>query len=132
MLLESLIFLSKTKDYEEKIKLYFDINALKSLGYAPQLSQCNVCGHIESFKNISVVEGGVICRKCSKDLNSNISIHPSIIKLIEYILVMPLSEYLKKEMNSLLVEKTDIFINSYINYYLGLSNLKTKKFLKIY
>ena len=132
LLIDSLMFLSKTEGYEENIKLYFEINALKALGYMPEVKECISCGVTEEFKKISIQDGGVVCEKCSAKMPQAISIHPMMVQLIAFVSENTIGDYLKKEINSLLIDKMDIFINSYLEYYLGLKYLKSKKFLKIY
>ncbi|MBN2261129.1 MAG: DNA repair protein RecO [Clostridiales bacterium] len=132
LLIESLMILNKTTGYEEKLKLYFEFKALKALGYAPLVNQCMICSKKENFNKFSVTSGGVICKECSKKHPSAIDLHPMVIKLMQFTLSSNISEYLKKDINSLLIDKMDIFINSYMEYYLQMGNIKSKKFLKIY
>lgn len=130
ILLNSLHYLSSTESLEEKIKIYFEIHALKALGYSPIVNRCVVCNEKEEFTHFSVVNGGVVCKKCYNE--NGVKVHKAVIKLIEYILMTDIESYLKKEINDLLVDELDIIINSYIDYHLSVGNIKSKKFLKMY
>ncbi len=133
LLLESLHCLSENTGVEEKLKLYFELRALKALGVMPQTHRCVNCGKVqEKFHAISIDEGGVVCDECHKNLHQGIRIHSTIALLMDYVDKTNISDFVKKEIDGLLVTKMDIFINSYIDYHLGLSNIKSKKFLKIY
>jgi DNA repair protein RecO (recombination protein O) len=130
--IESLTILSKTKGYEEKLKLYFELMTLKALGYEPLVTECALCGKKEVFKKFSVADGGVVCSECASKNNGSVELHPKLIQLMQFILKSNIYEYMKKEINSLFIDKMDIFINSYTDYYLATGKLKSKKFLKIY
>jgi len=74
----------------------------------------------------------VVCAECHESTGKGFKIHPAMVQLMRYILMAPLGEYLEKDINGLLLEKMDIFINNYLMYHLNLAPLKTRKFLKIY
>jgi DNA repair protein RecO (recombination protein O) len=133
LLWDSLQYLSNTKGVEERLKLYFELRALKAMGVMPQVHQCVNCGKTqEKFHAISIEEGGVVCDDCHKDLHQGMRIHSTMALLMDYVDKTKIGDFVKKEIDGLLVTKMDIFINSYVDYHLGLSNLKSKKFLKIY
>jgi len=130
LLLDALTALHRDK--LEEVKTYFEVRSLKALGVLPELSACTKCGGKENLTYFSIPEGGVVCTECHQSTRRGEKIHPAMIQLMRFILRASLEEYLKKEINGLLLDKMDIFINDYMAYHLDLAPLKTKKFLKIY
>jgi DNA repair protein RecO (recombination protein O) len=132
-LIEALMYLDKTQGYEEKIKLHFELNTLRYLGIMPEVTQCIHCGKKdEHFRYISMAHGGVVCTTCLEKGNEAAKIHPTLVELMAFTTRIRMGEFLKKDINGLLIEKMDIFINSFIDYHLGVSRIKSRKFLKIY
>lgn len=70
------------------IYYYFLWNLLSILGYRPELYQCLICQKRLRPEKLyfSPKEGGIICQKCAKDINSFFEIEPEIVKIIRIIL----------------------------------------------
>lgn len=133
LLLESIEWLARREGVEEKLKLHFEIRMLRVLGLQPQTDSCVHCGaRQDRFHAFDVPGGGVVCNDCHTRGQLGIRIHSTQVALIAYVLKERVETLLDKPIDRLLLEKMDILMNSYMDYHLGLTQLKSRKFLKIY
>lgn len=130
---DALKALASKEGVEEKLRLYFEMKALGLLGYQPQVERCVVCGAEQPrYHAFDVPDGGVVCDPCHSRDGKGMRTHSTILLLMAYVQNTDLEHFLGKEIDGLLISKLDILINSYMEYHLGLANLKSKRFLEIF
>ena len=115
------------------LKNYFEIHLIKSLGLMPKIDSCMKCGKATSAGSLAYLDissGGVVCSECMVDGDNALRISPTLLKYFEFISKVDYYTFVKKEINGLLAEKMDIILNRYLEYYLGISKLKSYKFMK--
>ncbi len=91
LLVESFIKLNtryKKKDTVYKVYYYFFWSFLFLLGYRPEIYNCVLCQKklVPEKLFFGSKEGGVVCHKCSKDMETREYITPEVIKIIRVIL----------------------------------------------
>lgn len=126
-------FLNEVEQREKEfltLFLAFEIKLLKYLGQMPQIRTCIKCNTIDDLKFISIIDGGVLCVNCSKNLANQrliYEINSVIIKMIDFILKNPLSALEKVKIDKDIINLLDDMLKSYFSYHLDVFKLNSEK-----
>jgi DNA repair protein RecO (recombination protein O) len=131
LLIKNLYFLTYSDVSWKKLKNYFDISILKILGLKPTLSTCSICSNdVKSAEYFSISDNGVVCDNCIKNMTNGLKVNEKVLKYMEFCDKTDIVDFVRKDISSLLIEKMDIILNSYLIYHLKVNELKSYKFIK--
>lgn len=125
----------RTKEYETLV-LGFQVKALALAGIMPELDKCVICGKKEVFSAISIKDGGVLCKKCSNNIdidNKHALIFFAefgIVNVLKYFLINPLRNLEGIALNKETGKLISIILKEYMAYYLDIGNLKSEFFFR--
>lgn len=126
-LLQTFIWIHEDKDLDI-LQLMYELKMYKKGGFAPQLHQCVNCGRTDDNYSFSVMEGGLLCRRCNHMDTEAVFLSPTIVKLLRICLDVDVTRVgnisVKKENKELLKQLMDQYYERYGGYF-----LKSKKFL---
>lgn len=89
LLLNTLYVISETDKNLELVASVFKIRLLCLLGFMPQIDKCVKCDEKENIVYFSIVDDGFKCINCGKVDKSAISINPTTVDAIRYIIKSP-------------------------------------------
>ena len=89
LLLNTLYVISETEKNLELIASVFKIRLLCLLGFMPKIEKCIKCNENEKIGYFSIVDDGFKCTNCGKVDKSAISINPTTVDAIRYIIKSP-------------------------------------------
>lgn len=89
LVLNTLYVISETDKNLELIASVFRIRLLCLLGFMPSVKQCVNCNATEDISYFSIVGDGFKCKTCGKLDKSAISINPTTVDAIRYIISSP-------------------------------------------
>ncbi|MFD2046095.1 DNA repair protein RecO [Ornithinibacillus salinisoli] len=126
-LYQTVSWIAENEDVDIPIIMY-ELKLFAKGGFAPILDKCVHCGTTENLSAFSIVEGGLLCRKCLYKDQQAISLSIALIKLLHMFSRIGLEQVGKisvKPENKLLLRKLlDSYYDRYGGYY-----LKSKRFL---
>ncbi len=102
-------------------------------GYSPEIKGCLSCGVLspETGGAISLKKGGLVCRKCSANDDTAISVKASDLDLLRAMKSETLARFEELSVDKKTGKKTAEVILAFASYHLGLPrNLKSFKFLE--
>lgn len=116
------------------IRIIFELFLLESLGFRPQTYECFEC-HTNDGEKLSffhLTNGSALCEKCAKNYQIAEKIDRNMIKFFSYVY-----KYAKDDkklsnikISKVLLEKTDEFLNRYMDIHIGKMNLDSYNILK--
>lgn len=89
LLLNTLYVISETDKNLDLISSVFKIRLLCLLGFMPKIENCAKCHEEEKIAYFSIVDDGFKCINCGKSDKSAISISPTTVDAIRYIIRAP-------------------------------------------
>ena len=89
LVLNTLYMISETDKNLELIMSAFRIRLLCLLGFMPNVKKCTRCEDSENIKYFSISDNGFKCANCGRVDKSAISISPSTVDAIRYIIATP-------------------------------------------
>lgn len=89
LLLNTLYIISETDKSLELIASVFKIRLLCLLGFMPKIDKCVKCGDTEKISFFSIIDDGIKCINCGRVDKSAISINPTTVDAIRYIIKAP-------------------------------------------
>ena len=87
--LNTLYMISETDKDMDLILSIFKIKLLCLLGFKPRIEECTNCKQKENLTYFSIKDNGVKCKECAKQDKSSISITPSTLAAIKFIITAP-------------------------------------------
>ena len=129
LLLDYLNVLEKRKKDFQTPYAAFRIKALDIAGCGIQSQSCVLCGSKETFAQISVKDGGVVCKNCGSQDNLNSLIFDTsddIIKVTQFMQKHPIRSLENLALPSDTYAKLDKIIKAFYSQYLGLDALKSE------
>lgn len=131
LLLKTLYIYSKNNLENEYVTRIFELKFLDYIGYKPEVSKCVNCGNIKLSKSkFSIIEGGIVCEKCTNiDINS-MNIDPSTVKLMEYILKNDIIICSKAKVSKYILIELKKILRQYMKTHIENLNLKSLHFLE--
>ncbi len=129
LLLKALSLLCYEKLDYKNIKLKFEINAMKILGYDAVFEKCSLCGaRITSFASFVNGAGGVVCRNCNMP-NEGISISLQALATLNQLKNMPIDNISIVKITEKVYKDIEACFNKYIYWHLE-SSFKSSRFLE--
>ena len=116
------------------------VKLMDLMGTMPMLESCVCCGDgagsaADGGKALfSIKEGGLLCRKCSKELEAEdeealiYSIDFGIIDILKYFQKMPMATFEKIALDDGLQETLQKILKEYISYHMDIRELKSESF----
>ena len=89
LLLNTLYVISETDKNLELVESIFKIRLLCLLGFMPKIDKCVNCKEKENIAFFSIADDGFKCANCGKVDKSAISINPTTVDAIRYIIKAP-------------------------------------------
>ena len=84
LILNTFYLLANSKKDLRLIKCVFEMRLLCALGYAPELDGCVECGDTQELCFFSPRDGGIVCRGCGENFDTQI-ISPDTIDALRYV-----------------------------------------------
>ena len=81
--------ISETDKDPDFILSVFKIKLLCFLGFKPRVNGCANCGEKENLNHFSIKDNGVKCEECYRQDKSSISISPSTLTALNFIVSAP-------------------------------------------
>ncbi|WP_099158537.1 DNA repair protein RecO [Virgibacillus ndiopensis] len=127
-LYQTLTWIAENENSDIPVMMY-ELKLFVKGGFAPIVDRCVNCGNKESLFLFSIVEGGLLCKRCLHIDTESIRLPDTIARLFHLFTSVGLERIgkisLKNENILLLRQILDAYYDRYGGYF-----LKTKKFLK--
>ena len=111
----------KTPNMVYRIYYFFLWNLISILGYKPDFYHCSLCqkGLLPEKNYFNLLEGGVICYKCSRGLADKTEASPEVIKILRIILKKDWNTFLKLKIDSFCQKSLKDISRDCLNYILS-------------
>ena len=90
LVLNSLHMLANTEKNINIISVVFYSKALEYMGLPPVTEECALCGRKDELLFFAPYEGGCVCGECGDKMDNRIRISDNAVKIMDYILKVPL------------------------------------------
>ena len=129
LLLNSLKLLS-TEASSRRVARIFEIKLLSVLGIMPALEACANCsGKVDSSAKFSVLQGGLICKKCFASDTSAFDILQGTVKFIEHIRALPFEKVARIKVANAVGKELESTLRKFLDYHIE-RRLKSLEFIK--
>lgn len=140
VLTECLDALEKREKKHKTLVTAYMVKLMDLMGTMPMLENCVRCGDgagsaADGGKALfSIKEGGLLCRKCSKELEAEdeealiYSIDFGIIDILKYFQKMPMATFENIALDDGLQETLQKILKEYISYHMDIRELKSESF----
>lgn len=134
LLLEFLELLEDRKEKFETLSIGYQLKAIELMGIGPNLKKCVLCDADDNITGFSVKDGGLLCHKCMKNIQSNVNaglifeVNFDIVNILRYFINNPLSSLKKIGLTESAKKEIMKILDAYSEYYLDLGDLKSKGF----
>ena len=88
-------------------------------GEGPQVFECICCGEREKSSVFSVRRGGLVCGKCMNHITDGITLHPSTLYTLQYIVASPVEKLYNFLVKEEVLKQLSEIVTTYLNEYLG-------------
>lgn len=109
------------------IRCIYELKAVCINGEGPQVTACVCCGEQEEQCMFSVKRGGLVCSKCKGRATDLISLLPSTLYTMQYIVLSPVEKIYTFVVKEDVLEELEGVVTAYLKEYVG----KTFKSLEI-
>ncbi len=130
LLAQALYLYSQPESDRHLITRVFELKFLDYIGLRPPLKRCSSCGSKEVNTTFNIEEGGIICDECSKNLEGNIKLDVTTVKLMEYILSNDILQCSKAKVSKYLIYQLENLLKKYLTNYLDEISFKSLYVLK--
>lgn len=113
LVLNTLYVISETNKNLELIMSVFKIRLLCILGFMPKVSNCLVCKENKDIVYFSIMDDGFKCRSCGRSDKSCISICPTTVDAIRYIIMSPAKQIFSFELSEEALKELSMISNIY-------------------
>lgn len=114
LLLNTLYVISETDKNLELIESVFKIRLLCLLGFMPQIDKCVNCNEI-NIGFFSIFDNGFKCLKCGRQDKSAISISPTTVDAIRFIIKAPAKKIFSFELPDESLKELSLISKVYVN-----------------
>jgi len=134
MLLEFFDILENRKKKHMTVVIAFQLNAIKAMGFIPEITCCINCESGENITFFGIQEGGVLCTSCRNNMNhehnSELIFHIDfdIMTTLRYFFENNLKSFEHIALNENVLTKLRTIIKKYIAYHLDIKDLKSEDF----
>ena len=132
VLLAQTLYLYSQQNIDKKFVTHaFELKFLDYMGLKPVINRCVVCNSKELGKpTFNVYEGGVICSKCSENIEENIKVDVTTIKLMEYILSNDILKCSKAKVSKYITYELERILKKYLIVHVDNVNFKSLSLLQ--
>lgn len=132
ILLAQTLYLYSQQNVDKKfITRAFELKFLDYMGLKPVVNRCAICNSKElSNSTFNVYEGGVICSKCNENMEENIKVDVTTIKLMEYILSNDILQCSKAKVSKYITYELERILKKYLNAHIDNVNFKSLHLLQ--
>lgn len=132
VLLAQTLYLYTQENVDKKfVTRAFELKFLDYMGFRPVINRCSSCGSKESnYSTFNVYEGGVVCKNCSQNMEGNINVDVTTIKLMEYILSNDTLQCSKAKVSKYIVYELEKILRKYLSVYIDNVNFKSLHLLQ--
>jgi len=107
-------FEKESLEKEELVFLYFILNLVSLFGFCPQIQECVLCQQkikdfIFPYFYFSLKEGGVVCRKCKKEVDDAFEVSVHLLKLLKLIFSQNKKLFLKVKVDDKVLKELKRF-----------------------
>ncbi len=115
---------------DERMRVLVELRALDALGMRPELRNCVRCGREVEGPSVHfhVADGGVICRRCSRDEELPLRAHLGTLRALEQGLRFPLAELSRLALSGQSLAEAHAIVARFQRYHVGLE-LRSERFL---
>ena len=107
----------------------FELKSMSISGYMPNVSTCSICrAKDRKIAIFSIENGGVICEECARNGNHGISISPSTLTIIRFMLKTNIEKIKTLKVSDSAKDELKVIMKNYIKYYLE-KDFKSLEFL---
>lgn len=121
LMLNTLYVISETDKNLEIVLSVFKIRLLCLLGFMPKVDKCMKCGEKEKIYYFSIVDDGVKCSECGRVDKSAISMSPTTVDAIRYIITAPAKKIFSFDLPEESIREISLISKIYLNEKLELS-----------
>lgn len=121
LLLNTLYVISETDKNLEIVLSVFKIRLLCLLGFMPKFDKCVRCNEVENIKYFSIADDGVKCSECGRVDKSAISMCPTTVDAIRYIITAPAKKIYSFDLPEESVKELSLISKIYLDEKLELS-----------
>lgn len=115
LLYQTLRALTNEKIPNRLVRCIYELKCVSIEGEAPQVFECMKCGDRERDKVFSVRKGGVLCRECTAGVPDGVSLLPSTLYSMQYIISLKT----EKLYNFVVKEEVLIELENIVTEYIG-------------
>lgn len=132
VLLAQTLYLYTQENVDKKfITRAFELKFLDYIGLKPVINRCSCCQNKDlSNATFNVYEGGVLCKNCSEEVEENLKIDMTTLKLMEYILSNDILKCSKAKVSKYITYELRKILSLYLNTYVDNINVKSLSVLK--
>lgn len=132
VLLAQTLYLYTQVDVDKKFVTHaFELKFLDYIGLRPIINRCSVCGTRDLKSPVfNVYEGGVLCSSCIENVQDNISIDVTTLKLMEYILSNDILKCSKAKVSKYIIYELEKILKQYLAVHVDNINQKSLYMLR--
>lgn len=129
LLYQTMRALTNSRIPDRLVRYIFELKAVSINGEGPQMFECIKCGDKEQEKVFSVRKGGLVCTECLADVNDGLTLLPSTLYTMQYILLSPVEKLYNFIVNDEVLEQLGIVMKAYLDMYVE-KNFKSLEILE--
>lgn len=99
------------------IRCIYELKAVSINGEGPQVFGCVACGETEGKLLFSVKRGGLVCKKCRNQAADGISLLPSTLYTMQYIVGTPIEKLYNFVVKDEVLKELEIVVEKYFASY---------------
>ena len=115
LLLNTLYVISETDKNLDLVASVFRIRLLCLLGFMPKINKCVNCDEQEKITCFSIADNGFKCTNCGKVDKSAITISPTTVDAIRYIIMAPAKKIFSFELSEESLREISLLSKVYLN-----------------
>lgn len=119
LLYQTLRALTNPRLPDRLIRYIYELKMLCINGEGPQVFECICCGEREKSAVFSVRKGGLVCGKCMNHITDGISLHPSTLYTLQYIVSSPVEKLYNFLVKEEVLQQLSEIVTAYLKEYLG-------------
>ena len=101
------------------IRYIYELKTVSINGEGPQVFECVRCGDKEREKVFSVQKGGLVCSECRRQVNDGISLLPSVLYTMQYVVASPVEKLYNFIVTEEVLKQFGKIVTDYMEEYVG-------------
>lgn len=112
------VLIRKILNYDLVMRI-FELKAMSYIGYTPNVVNCIICGNQYDEYYFSILQGGIVCKTCSKQQKSVMKISNNTIYTMRYILSASIDGLYSFDVNEVIKHELTMIMKKFIEYHLN-------------